>query len=302
MSTSSIGCLWLLFYLALYFPAISTAQVLPTLPNVTFYGSVERLLADNAKAEFKEKASKHFKVLQALGVPKIGSRKIDDLILGIQNIHIVVVDEIRFENQDLFGSYRGSAYWDKRINTVFLAYSHWKKFDDNDKEAIGAHEVCGPLGINDNDFGLTATMEAYSTLNRISDRKPGLKNTKGFKFFEDHLTNGRLLKDGGGVTGVGNGGDRRPLNYKVVLMLEAILSYEFDQLTGPSFLRLMDFYQELSVEFSKTLQQGDFIFLEDEKKLLIPSNAFSTSNMIVNHDSAIKINEFLAQKFSEAQP
>lgn len=261
--------------------------------GVTFYDKVDNQLNAQLAEEFLLNSMRHYLRLVEIGVLKIDGKNIEDQFNKIAKIKVQFFNEVRFEIKDGLGNYRGSAFWDKEANTIFVAHKHWLTFSDSMKEDIAFHEVQALLGFDDSKFNLSAlmaTLRDYQKISKIRAKENKTFGQKTVHFLSDYFKKPVLLVAGGGsVTGVGGGGDARPLIFKTALLSHIFYLYEYNEITFAQTRLIVLFIQNLNIEFSNLIQQGDFSVDPLTNTLLIANNPFTAAN---KDDSWKAVEEF----------
>lgn len=263
--------------------------------EVPFYDTVDTmnsLQLEVISKEFKDSAMSYLNKIKLLGIQSLQNKSIDSIIAGVQNIKILVFNEIKFNNNDQLSTSRNCAYWDKELKAIVVSYLNWVKITAIEKESIAAHEVFGLLGIDDNNFEITSLFDAYFTVQKIYDRSD--QNNKfdsnAFELFKRILKNPIFLSGGGGVSGVGGGGDLRPLGYKTMLITTAFVSFNFKEVDTNSFFKLIGMYQLINIEFSSDVAHGSYLFDSKKLTLFIPNNALTKENSATNAQTIRNLN------------
>lgn len=276
-------------------PVFAQLEFSPYPPGVTFFGEVEKTKAEALSQEFRQAALTCFNKFKSLGVSQIENQKIDDIIERIHDIKIEFKYEVRMQSTDEAASYRGTAYWNKNLNTIFVAQRHWERTLKR-KDSIACHEISGILGLSDDKFQLSSIIDVYTTFENASQKRPQIRNMKPMNYLKKNIGNEKLLQStGGGVTGVDGGGDFRPLSYKSALIIEALFSFEDNKITEANLEHLINYYRSLEIEFSNLVPQGDFMLDGKQKKLYVPNNPFADGNHEVNNKTIQKFNDMLVQ-------
>lgn len=263
-----------------------------------------------AATEFKNSAVAYFKNLKLLGIEQIQNKKIDSIITFAQNINVLFVDEIKFNNNDLLDTTRNCAYWDKKLQAVLVSYFNWIKLKPEEKQSIAAHEVLGLIGLQDNQFEITALIEAYTIIEKINKKteaNPSLINKidpNRFDIFKNLIKNPNaflISGGGGGVSGVGGGGDIRPKQFKALLISQAFLSFNFKEINYAIFIKLITVYQMINIEFSDDIEQGSYLTDAENLTIYVPNNPFTLQNYSRNNRTVLELHLRFVEKLMSGQ-
>jgi hypothetical protein len=218
------------------------------------------------------------------GVKQIGGQSVDDLIQAAQKITIKVVPETQFQNlsNEIEGTYRGSGYWNKPTNTIYLSERHMELMTAKRGRWVVVHEFTEILGPGDKNFHKSALMDAVSTMKSIDARKPGMIHSQATV---DLFTNRLNQSESGGVTGTGGGGDGRILSYMNLIYLELFFRVDRGTMSADQFNRIADLMEGLDVEFSKGVPQGTFRFDAALSRLRFPNDPAVGGNFNLNEDA-----------------
>lgn len=264
--------------------------------------SIGKLIVEAVSNEFRQAAIDYLRAIQRLGTSEIQNRSVDLIINEIPKIKIIVLYETKFDNADLFGTSRNGALWIKNLNAIVISYLNWSKLTASQKQSIAAHEVFGLLRIRDNKFEVTSVFDTYLRIEKIDSTmsQKGIKlNSHALESFKAILKDSFYLRGEGGVTGVGGGGDLRPLGYKSALMIDAFVRFNYGQIEKNIFLALVKTYQMMNIEFSDKVFQGSFYLEMESLSLFIPNNALSHSNSSSNWPAIEEVNNQIIQKIRD---
>jgi hypothetical protein len=271
--------------------------------------SVDSLQSEVISTEFKNSAIEYFNDLKLLGIDKIQNKSIESIIAHIKNIKILVVTEIKFKNNDLLNTSRNCAYWDQELKLIVISSFNWVKLKPDGKRSIAAHEVLGLLGLQDNQFEITALVEAYSMIELINQKTSNNPSSQ-MKIDADSLNlfknlikepDAFIISGGGGVSGVGGGGDMRPLQYKAFLINQAFLSFNFKEINYADFIKFIKIYQTINIEFSNDIKQGSYLIYPENLTVYVPNNPFNAQNYSINNRAALELHLRLVEKMKSGQ-
>ena len=164
--------------------------------------------------DFKASAQQMLSQLLAKGYRHFGQLDLVQFAQSIQSTNIRYVPALKFLQVD--GSERASACWDLQNGqrTINVSLWMWARTDSSMRPVIAMHEFLGPAQFNDQDYQLSSAMALLATEESSGLLEPeqipslhALKKIPSLNSSVGHLGRQAFASAGGGVIGVGGGGD-----------------------------------------------------------------------------------------------
>lgn len=215
-------------------------------------------------------------------IHQVGGQNLESILSKVATIKMVFVPAIVVPNQETF---RGSAYWNKLTNTIYLSEYHFNRVEPKYLRWVLFHEVLGIIGIDDNNFHKSALAEAITKALALRSQNPNfIRSPETILFFVENLNASES-----GISGVGGGGDIRTMTYVTIIYMDLFYRVDRNLISASQASKLIQHLLKLDIEFSDGVPQGRYLYSHQELKLLIPNNPSTPANYDLNYDAVIRL-------------
>lgn len=227
----------------------------------------------------------NLRYLKKNGVENVAGRSVDELIEKGRKVPVIVTETSSYRGSD--GSDRRSGQWGE--GGVVLSSRHLLNMGEKHHSGIWTHEKCQQItrGDCDQNYRVSALIEAHKAFEGIRAKRAGTDlemrpvPLKEFsRDFEKGAPSRDRQKSGGGVTGIGGGGDMRGLEFLKTVYLYLFLEISRERLSYDEFHPIYELLGAFDIQFHSQLPQGKLHIANDT--IYIPQDALSGDRFDVN--------------------
>lgn len=175
----------------------------------------------SADQDFKKLAIEIPSHLINSGYKRIGELDLDQLNIEIQTMNIEVLDwvETKVDESNL----RIFARWQRDQNGIVIRLNEkvWNKSPQKFKSTLALHEALGGAGYDDSNYNLSTSLWLL--------REVGMRNIFNpteINFIVNHISEISKRNNGGGIVGVGGGGDLIGPELKITMLMNSLKKFE----------------------------------------------------------------------------
>lgn|GEM_PF-2659345 len=179
-------------------------------------------LDEETVRDFKAMAQQIPRSLRAQGYQGFGRLNLSQLLYNMDRVEIVAVDWVKYQSSEDVRNRtaRSSAEW-KRTGTdafrIDVNKQMWNTNSVDVRSVMALHEHLGPAGFDDHDYVLSSALWfldlCHQTSNALTDSER--QSFIGF-------VTGKAQAKGGGITGVGGGGDVSGIETRLALLKKGL--------------------------------------------------------------------------------
>ena len=225
--------------------------------------------------------------LEVIGVSRIDGIPISKIKQDARTVQVSVKPYVSYSEED---SYRSSGFWikEKNLKLISLSLHHLNQLEDGiygaNAEVMIMHEFFGPLGIQDNNFSISAQIRIVFLL--IHQQESNIKNNLPITIIKSLGSLDYFKKDiqvaRGGTSGVGGGGDYRIMDYMSLIYTELFFLIDRKIVSEAKFDQAMQKLKVLDIQFDASIPQSRYKYDKISSNLRIPSNPNTHENIDSN--------------------